>query len=57
VKLGVANGSKGQTVVVDPNYYSVEEFNTYDFLQFHFHSPSEHTIDGHHYDAEVHFVH
>ena len=30
------------------------EFN---FLQFHFHSPSEHTIDGEYYDAEVHFVH
>ena len=27
------------------------------FLQFHFHSPSEHTINGEFYDAEVHFVH
>ena len=26
-------------------------------LQFHFHSPSEHTVDGKHYDLEVHFVH
>jgi carbonic anhydrase len=26
-------------------------------LQFHFHSPSEHTIDGRHYDLEMHFYH
>ena len=26
-------------------------------LQLHFHSPSEHTIDGKHYDLEMHIVH
>ena len=26
-------------------------------LQFHFHAPSEHTVDGKQYDLEVHFVH
>lgn len=26
-------------------------------LQFHFHSPSEHTINGVHYDLETHIVH
>ena len=42
---------------------TLQFFNTegkqteYEFLQFHFHSPSEHTIDGKRYDAEVHFVH
>jgi len=25
--------------------------------QFHFHSPSEHTIDGVHMDMEMHIVH
>jgi len=25
--------------------------------QFHFHSPSEHTLDGNHYDLEAHMVH
>lgn len=30
---------------------------TYDLLQFHFHTPSEHTVDGNAYPAEVHFVH
>jgi len=29
----------------------------YDLLQFHFHTPSEHTINGQHYAMEVHFVH
>ena len=26
-------------------------------LQFHFHSPSEHTFDGKHYELELHIVH
>jgi carbonic anhydrase len=29
----------------------------YRLVQFHFHAPSEHTLDGRSYDAEVHFVH
>ena len=28
----------------------------YQFLQMHFHTPSEHTIDGEKFDAELHFV-
>ncbi len=30
---------------------------TYDLLQFHFHAPSEHTIDGEAAPLEIHFVH
>jgi carbonic anhydrase len=29
----------------------------YQLAQFHFHAPSEHTIDGKQYDAELHLVH
>lgn len=29
----------------------------YTFSQFHFHAPSEHTINGKHYPVEIHFVH
>jgi len=29
----------------------------YELKQFHFHTPSEHTIDGEHFPLEVHFVH
>jgi carbonic anhydrase len=30
---------------------------TWNLLQFHFHTPSEHTLDGKAYDAELHLVH
>lgn len=30
---------------------------TYDLIQFHVHTPSEHTVDGSDYPAEIHFVH
>lgn len=29
----------------------------YDLLQFHVHTPSEHTVDGMYYPMEIHFVH
>lgn len=29
----------------------------YTLKQFHFHAPSEHTVDGRHFPAEAHFVH
>jgi carbonic anhydrase len=29
----------------------------YDLVQFHFHAPSEHTVDGRRTEMEVHFVH
>jgi len=29
----------------------------YRLVQFHFHAPSEHTVDGHHFPMEMHFVH
>ncbi len=29
----------------------------YALVQFHFHAPSEHTVDGEHFPMEMHFVH
>jgi carbonic anhydrase len=34
-----------------------QQRHEYTLVQFHFHAPSEHTIDGEHHDAEVHLVH
>ena len=46
IQVNVASGS---TIV----YNGI----SYDLLQFHFHSPSEHTIDGVAAPMEIHFVH
>lgn len=46
VEVVVANGSR---IVLDGK--------PYELLQFHFHTPSEHKVDGKAYPAEVHFVH
>jgi carbonic anhydrase len=35
----------------------VDGADKWNLLQFHLHSPSEHTVDGKRYDAELHFVH
>ena len=34
-----------------------EDENEFEAIQFHFHAPSEHTIDGIQYDLELHIVH
>jgi carbonic anhydrase len=41
------------------SYLSVgsQPTDVYQLVQFHFHAPSEHTINGKHYDAELHLVH
>ena len=40
----------------DSNHVSLHG-NLFKLKQFHFHSPSEHTINGRHYPLEIHLVH
>lgn len=44
-----ANAAPGNQVLLDGK--------SYDLLQFHFHHPSEHQVDGRPYSMETHFVH
>ena len=51
--------NNGHTIQVN---YETGSFITiggerFDLLQFHFHSPSEHTVDGKHSAMELHLVH
>jgi carbonic anhydrase len=43
------NYPKGSSIEVDGRHYEL--------IQFHFHTPSEHTIKGKRYDMELHLVH
>lgn len=49
----------GHTVQVNvPEAGTLElDGKTYAFAQFHFHAPSEHTVEGDHWPMEWHFVH
>lgn len=49
----------GHTIQVTVDEGSTFRLNhhTYHLKQFHFHTPSEHSIDGKHFPMEVHFVH
>jgi carbonic anhydrase len=52
----VNNGHTIQANFVDGNMLTVGK-QPYKLLQFHFHRPSEHQIDGKTFPMEVHFVH
>ncbi len=52
----VDNGHTIQ-VTVDEGSTLTTARNTYQLKQFHFHTPSEHTVNGKHFPMEVHFVH
>lgn len=52
----INNGHTIQVNTGDSGSLSVDG-KTYKLLQFHFHTPSEHYVDGAPYPMEVHFVH
>lgn len=49
----------GHTIQVNagPGHWLELDGERYDLIQFHFHTPSEHTIDGEHRAGEMHLVH
>ena len=54
----VNNGHTLQQNVKPGSFLKVPSQNlSVELKQFHFHSPSEHTVDGKHFAMELHFVH
>ncbi len=55
--LNVTNNGHAIQVDCEPGSYIVVGDTRYDLLQFHFHAPSEHTVDGAYLAMELHLVH
>jgi carbonic anhydrase len=58
--LKIENTGHYVEVPYDPTsylYVGSQPTDVYQLVQFHFHAPSEHTINGVQYDAELHLVH
>lgn len=53
----VNNGHTIQVNVNDADNEMILENTKYSLVQFHFHHPSEHQIDGHYTEMELHLVH
>ncbi|NOZ70046.1 MAG: carbonic anhydrase [Deferribacteres bacterium] len=51
--------NNGHTVQVNylPGSSAIIDGEKYELLQFHFHAPSENTVEGKHYSMEMHLVH
>lgn len=52
----INNGHTIQVNYETPSTYMIDG-KTYKLLQFHFHTPSEHNVNGYPFDMEVHLVH
>jgi carbonic anhydrase len=55
--LRIKNNGHTQQVDVEPGRSIELNGVSYTLLQFHFHSPSEHTLDGKRFPLEMHLVH
>ncbi len=55
--LTVVNNGHTIQVTYAPGSYVTYQGNQYELVQFHFHVPSEHTINGKSWPMNVHFVH
>jgi len=57
VPLNILNNGHTVQVPYAPGSFITLNGQRYNLLQFHFHSPSEHAIEGQPWDAELHLVH
>ena len=55
--LRVLNNGHTIQVNYDPGSYVVLDGRRFDLGQFHFHTPSEHSVEGKRYPMEAHLVH
>lgn len=55
--LVVTNTGHAMQAVYDPGSFATINGQRFDLKQIHQHTPSEHTVDGAHAAAELHFVH
>jgi carbonic anhydrase len=55
--LNIVNNGHTIQINYEPGSYAEFDGKRYELLQFHFHSPSEHTVDGKHIAMEAHLVH
>jgi carbonic anhydrase len=56
-RLTILNNGHTVQVNYDPGSYIQLDGVRYDLVQFHFHAPAEHSVDGALADAELHLVH
>lgn len=56
-KLNILNNGHTVQVNYDSGSYIELDNTRYDLLQFHYHAPSEHTLEGESFPAELHIVH
>lgn len=56
-KIHIINNGHSVQVNYDPGSYIEVDDKNYQLLQFHFHAPSEHEVDGKLFPAEMHLVH
>jgi carbonic anhydrase len=56
-RVNILNNGHTVEVVYDPGSFFTLDGEQYDLKQFHFHAPSEHTVDGQFAAIELHLVH
>lgn len=56
-RLAVTNTGHSMQAVYDAGSFATIDGERYELKQFHHHAPSEHTVNGAHSPAELHFVH